>query len=163
MSHLYRFQDAAQRRCVCGAWSRKPSPSKRKVEKQPRRSKKTSTTEKKPGDGKIRFLSKWEVFSPEAYQTVPAWEVPWGWQTTALGMIAWGASFLLAGIITIPLGINFLGVTEYKSMTAIQQSEIQLFDQVQTYQLSFVQFLACEALQHLHQSLSMCWTSAGSL
>ena len=65
---------------------------------------------------------------------MPAWEVPWGWQTTSIGMIAWGASFLLAGIITIPLGINLLGVTDYKSMTAMQQSQIQLLDQVCTAQ-----------------------------
>ena len=63
---------------------------------------------------------------------MPAWEVPWGWQTTTIGLLAWGASFLLAGIITIPLGINLLGVTDYKGMTAMQQSQIQLLDQVCT-------------------------------
>jgi hypothetical protein len=112
-------------------WRWKPTPTpKRKAEKISKRTKKTSTSEKTPGDGKIRFFSKWEVFSPEAYKTVPAWEVPWGWQTTSLGMLAWAASFLLAGILTIPLGINILGVADYKSMTAMQQSQIQLFDQV---------------------------------
>lgn len=127
-----RILDAPQRRCACGAWRRKATPPKRKAEKVTKRTKKASPGEKKSGDGKIRFLSKWELFSPEAYRTVPAWEVPWGWQTTSVGMIAWGASFLLAGILTIPLGINLLGVTDYKSMTAMQQSQIQLLDQVCT-------------------------------
>ena len=118
--------NAPQRRCACGAWRRKVTPPKRKAEKQSKRPKKASTGEKKEGDGKIRFLSKWEVFSPDAYRGVPAWEVPWGWQTTSIGMIAWGASFLLAGIITIPLGINLLGVTDYKSMTAVSYTHLTL-------------------------------------
>lgn len=115
-----------RRQCVCGVWKRKPTPTKREPE---RRKKKSKADDKQPGDGKVRFLSKWEAFSPSSYRSVPAWEVPWGWQTTSLGMLAWGASFLLAGIITIPLGIKFLGVADYKSMTALQQSQIQLFDQ----------------------------------
>lgn len=128
---IFRIPDAPQRRCTCGAWGRKKTvPPKRQAEKVTKRAKKASTRESKPGDGKIRFLSKWEVFSPDAYRTVPAWDVPWGWQTTSLGMIAWGVSFLAAGILTIPLGIVLLDVKDYQSMTAMQQSQIQLFDQV---------------------------------
>lgn len=125
----YRIGPLPRRQCVCGVWKRKPTPTKREPE---RRKKKSKADDKQPGDGKVRFLSKWEAFSPSSYRSVPAWEVPWGWQTTSLGMLAWGASFLLAGIITIPLGIKFLGVADYKSMTALQQSQIQLFDQVRT-------------------------------
>ena len=122
-----RTRQLPRRQCVCAVWKRKPTPAKRGAEK---RQKKSKDDDKKPGDGKGRFLSKWEAFSPSVYRSVPSWEVPWGWQTTSLGMIAWGASFLLAGIITIPLGIKLLGVADYKSMTALQQSQIQLFDQV---------------------------------
>jgi hypothetical protein len=75
-------------------------------------------------------LGKWRIFSPEAYREVPAWDVPWGWQTTTLGMIAWGVSFLFVGILSIPIGFKLLGVTDFKSMTAMQQSQIQLIDQV---------------------------------
>ena len=49
---------------------------------------------------------RWAFFSPEAYSR--AWSVPWGARTVIGGMSLWAVSFLVVGIVLLPLiGYSF--------------------------------------------------------
>lgn len=45
-------------------------------------------------------------------------------------MGAWGLTFILTGLLSLPISVAVLDIESLKSLTAMQQSEIQLFDQV---------------------------------
>jgi hypothetical protein len=74
--------------------------------------------------------SAWEFFRLEAYTQAEPWDVPWGWRTIIFGMLAWGVSFLLIGVFSVPIAANLLHVTNLRTMTPLQVSEVQLIDQV---------------------------------
>jgi hypothetical protein len=123
---VHRPVPAEQRRCCeCRAQPKKTTQTKQKKRSQ------------LPGRNKAPIESaerkKWEFFSPEKYREVPAWDVPWGWPTIVGGMLAWGVTFILTGVLAIPIGAKIFEVTSLKTMTPLQQSEIQLLDQVRPF------------------------------
>ena len=115
------------RKCLCSA---KPSKEARSKTPGRRQSPKTLRSPKKDGEGAGLGLAKWNFFSPAEFKEVPAWDVPWGWQTIVFGMLAWGLTFILTGLLSLPISVAVLDIESLKSLTAMQQSEIQLFDQV---------------------------------
>jgi hypothetical protein len=78
---------------------------------------------------------KWQFLSAEAYLNAPKWDVPWGWQTIVLGMLLWAVSFVLTGLLALPIGAALLGASDTQHFTSIQQSQLQLFGQVCPHQL----------------------------
>ena len=67
---------------------------------------------KEPGWGLVdwaQYNEPWQVRACHRQAHVPAcadvWrsQVPWGWQRTLLGMVAWASSFAAVGIIVLPL------------------------------------------------------------
>lgn len=72
---------------------------------------------------------KWGFFDAEAYTQAPSWDVPWGWPTIVLGTSAWAVSFLLTGILALPIAYYGFGVVDLSKMSALQESQLQLADQ----------------------------------
>ena len=73
---------------------------------------------------------RWQILNLKAYSQVDPWQVPWGWPTIVIGTGAWAVSFVLTGILAIPIAVYGFGVTDLQSLTPLQQSQIQLLDQV---------------------------------
>jgi hypothetical protein len=80
--------------------------------------------------------SKWQFLSADAYVNAPKWDVPWGLRTILVGMLLWAASFVLTGLLALPIGAALLGTTDTQHLTSIQQSQLQLFGQVSTCEMT---------------------------
>lgn len=110
--------------------SAKPAKEARGKSTGKRQSPKTLQSQRTDDEGTGLGLAKWNFFTFAEFSKVPAWDVPWGWQTIVFGMLAWGFSFILTGLLSLPISIAVLDIENLKSLTAMQQSQIQLFDQV---------------------------------
>jgi len=73
---------------------------------------------------------EWGVLKAERYWQAPAWDVPWGWPTALGGMVAWAASFLLVGLLSVPLAMNAFHFKSLDGLNALQESQLALLDQV---------------------------------
>lgn len=72
----------------------------------------------------------WGVVNWKRYAEAPEWPVPWGWGTVLFGMAAWGVSFLIVGVLSVPLTMQLFHFPSIESLTSLQQSEIALCDQL---------------------------------
>jgi hypothetical protein len=130
-----------QRRVGCSAKARKQPPSRRAPQRAPQK-----VTPKAPVRSKSRLPWRlkpkkqdsksvdaqhgWQFLKPKAYSQAAPWQVPWGWPTIIIGTGAWAVSFVLTGILAIPIAVYGFGVVDLSSLTPLQQSQIQLLDQV---------------------------------
>lgn len=140
-----------QRQCRCFA---KPSKQTRTESAAKRQSRRTIKSPQPDDKGAGLGLSKWNFFTPEDFKAVPAWDVPWGWQTIVFGMFAWGFTFILTGLLSLPISIAVLDIENLKSLSAMQQSGIQLVDQVRISHPNAQPFRCwyCEHTSHLSRS-----------
>jgi hypothetical protein len=94
----------------------------------------TKGNEEKRGskDSSDRSSLQWKVFDLQAYTQAETWDVPWGWKTIVFGMLAWAISFLLIGFVSVPIAAEVLHISDLRSMTPLQTSELQLIDQVRS-------------------------------
>ena len=73
---------------------------------------------------------RWRFLSPEAYLNAPAWDIPWGWPVIVSGMLLWAGSFIVTGVLALPLGAVALGVDDIDKLSTLQSSQLMLFGQV---------------------------------
>ncbi|KAK9804444.1 hypothetical protein WJX73_001898 [Symbiochloris irregularis] len=86
-------------------------------------------TKLKPGrpDGTGKQKAKWAVLDWAKYNE--PWQVSWGPQRLALGMLGWALSFLLVGVLFVPLLIYLRENQEIDALAKSNQSILVLISQ----------------------------------
>ena len=136
VEHTQRLPAQARAVVCCAQRSKADSKKRQAAKEQSRRTKlvarqKQQRQQKRSRDKQQRDESpRWRFLAPKAYAQAEGWDVPWGWPTIVAGTAGWGVSFVLTGILTVPIAIFAFKINNFNNITALQQSQIQLADQV---------------------------------